>query len=872
MASLFVAAIVVSHAKADYLKQALEAVKSQTHPISQIVVVETAGDLESIELAKSMGLGVISPGDLRLGSAINAGLAALQEKPGWVWVLHEDCLPDQDALEHLARAAEISPSVAIIGPKLLNLQNPIQIQQMGLTLTRTGRPFLKVEDEYDQGQHDSAGDSLAVSTAGMLFATAAWEMLGGLDDTSPTLAQDIELGLKARAAGFRVVVEAKARVLHQGLSLSGNRSRGWLQGSPGVAISKAHIHLATLVFPWWIVVLGYLSLPVIVIASIPANLLEKRPLRIFSQLSSWIWAWATSGKRFAAKARLRKLGKVSGARVLFAKGPEVRKRRRAGLIQEPIQDEKSRTSLFGSNSGWLALLPLLASFQMFPTGSLTTKNFSPLSPTFGQIWSGTSAESLSLPGAPADPLVWFYAAMGALSPQNPSFGLSVFVFLAPALVFLGTWLLVSVFVERFWVRNFSALTMSLGPVAIGASFGGQVVELIAMTFIPWGLFFLLRATLAYNSARTWRWVGLSGLCLSFIAVTSPVAFAFFAVIILGLGVFRTRKLLILVWSLLPGLALLYPFAAWSISQGDFKLLTVAGSGFSPPISYHTEIPNVAFIGILLLVSVLGALKARPSLLAALGILALLSFAVSFFQFYSSSLPVYWLACLALVIIGSLGLSTLQKRAWSAPISSILIAATLGSGVWFGLLGKPLVSFEDDQLMPALVNASSDSGMDIRTLVLTPGDFLTAKIIYGNGLSQDRKYVAESLWLGPNVAPELDLQIARLAANLAAGISSEIPNLLASTSVDFVLLKNDDAALSSSIELAINSIPELQSAGVTAFGALWRVDGSSQDLPSSQVDHTVRDFQLLVLVLFGLLAIPTPASIRGYRRAKAGELE
>ena len=871
MASLFVAAIVVSHAQAEYLERTLAALKNQTHPITQIVVVETASDQESIKLAKSMGFGVVTPGDLRLGAAIDAGIAALAEKPGWVWVLHEDSIPNHDALEKLARAAEISPSVAIIGPKLLNLSNPIQIQQMGLTLTRFGRPFLQVQNEYDQGQHDAAGDALAVSTAGMLFATAAWDLLGGLDDTSPTLAQDLELGIKARAAGFRVVVEADARVLHEGLSLSGKRSRHWLQGGTSAAISKAHIHLATLIFPWWLVVLGYLSLPVMALGSIPANLLAKRPMRIISQFSAWFWAWRTIGKRFAAKQRLSRIGKTKGLRVFFASSRAIRKRRRAGLVQEPIQEEKSGTSLFGSNSGWLGLLPLLAAFQLFPQGALLSANFSPLSPSFAEVWRGTAAFSQSLPGAPADPLVWFYAAISFLSPQSPSMALSVFVFTAPALAFFGSWLLASIFVERIWVRNFVALAVSLSPVILGAALRGEVVELIAMATLPWVLFFLLRATLAYNSARTWRWVGLSGLALAVLAISAPPTAAFVALLVFGLGIFRPAKFLILIWTLIPSGVLLYPLLSWAIANQHLTLLTIGGSGFTEASQYQTELSNLVLVGLLILLSLHGIFRSSIGLVIPLLAIGALSLAGSFIQFQASSMPLFFLGCLALIILAATGLNSLHKRSLVIPTAVLLLAATAFSGAWFGLFGKSMVSFGTDQLMPALVGAAAESGAEVKTLVLTPGQILKAKISYGNGLGQNEKYLTEIFGAGQDQPGDQDLAIAKLAASLVAGNSRDISDLVSQTGVDFVLLDNSQPALSKPIELSIGAMPKFQSAGVTDFGSLWRVEGSSSEA-SVKPDHRLRDVQLWAIALFALLAIPTPASIRGYRRAKAGELK
>jgi GT2 family glycosyltransferase len=158
MPALSVAALVISHRQPEYLRQTLEGLLAQTNKPQQIMVVETAADTDSLAIARDLGVSLITPGDLKLGAAIEAGRAALGEIPVWLWILHEDSRPEPTALENMTKAAEISPSVAIIGPKLLRWEDPIRIQQLGLTLTPSGRPFLLVQDEYDQGQHDANGD------------------------------------------------------------------------------------------------------------------------------------------------------------------------------------------------------------------------------------------------------------------------------------------------------------------------------------------------------------------------------------------------------------------------------------------------------------------------------------------------------------------------------------------------------------------------------------------------------------------------------------------------------------------------------------------------------------------------------------------
>ena len=61
-----------------------------------------------------------------------------------MWILHDDSAPDTRALENLLREVELGPSVAIVGPKQVDWDNPRIISQLGLTLTRGGKLFSRV--------------------------------------------------------------------------------------------------------------------------------------------------------------------------------------------------------------------------------------------------------------------------------------------------------------------------------------------------------------------------------------------------------------------------------------------------------------------------------------------------------------------------------------------------------------------------------------------------------------------------------------------------------------------------------------------------------------------------------------------------------
>lgn len=866
MPSLSVAALVISHRQPSYLKQTLEGLLDQTSKPIQIMVVETSSDPESLEIARNLGISVITPGDLKLSAAIEAGRAALSETPGWLWILHEDSRPEPQALAEMSKAAEISPSVAIIGPKLLRWEDPIRIQQLGLTVTQIGRPFLMVQDEYDQGQHDTEGDVLAVSTAGMLISNALWQELGGLRDSTPLFAQDIELCLKARAKGYRVVIEPSARVHHAGLSTAGKRSPAWLGGSRLEALAKAHVHLATALWPMPLVILLYVFMPLIVLVNIPLNLLAKRPKRIFSQLSGWLWAWGTLPARLSGRRELRSLGPLKSLSALFAKPAQVRRRRLSELVEVPEPETPLLSGIFASNQAWFALVPLIAAFGLWPAGALFGERLVPLSESFSKVFESVSAElvkrgdGLSLP---ADPYNWFLALVAAVSPLGPSFGLALFVLVAPALAFFTSWKFVGIFASKPWARTLAALGYSVSPMVLGGAYGGQVVELTALVFAPLAGFLIIKAFIAFNPARSWRWTGLAGLALAMVAVSAPVAALLIAIGVLIASFVYYRRALIVVWSLLPSVALLWPWLTHQIFNSQLELMTSTSWASSAPTSPVEYLPYLAAVAVLTLVGLSISNPKKAILLATIGSLALVA---SWYQPISSSNPLLGLAVLAGLASFASALDNFPRalRVFASILVMVGIVTQAGA---IALLADSKVSFGQERLMPALVVAQANvEGDSVKTLAIdVRGEQVEAELIWGDGLFLEERSLASRY-----ESPELDREgLSKLVASLVAGNPAGVEDLLISSGVRFVLLSSSDINLLSQIEVGVSSMEFLQPAGKSEFGLLWQLAGAVENA-QLKVSSPYRDIQLWVLAAFALLALPTPSAIRGSRRALKGE--
>jgi GT2 family glycosyltransferase len=224
--------VVVAHDGAAWLPRVIEALLDQTRPVQRVVAVDTGSrDRSGSVLAASLGPSVVF--GMERGTGYGAAIRrALQHRaanvsvplpaaqlPGdrveWVWLLHDDCEPERDALEQLLRGAAETRSAAVLGPKVMDWSDRQVIREAGVTIDTAGRRITGTEPrEVDQGQHDGDRDVLAVSSAGMLVRRDVWDLVHGFDTGMGLFREDVDFCWRVHAAGYRVRVITDAVVYH----------------------------------------------------------------------------------------------------------------------------------------------------------------------------------------------------------------------------------------------------------------------------------------------------------------------------------------------------------------------------------------------------------------------------------------------------------------------------------------------------------------------------------------------------------------------------------------------------------------------------------------------------------------------------------
>ncbi len=150
------------------------------------------------------------------GPAANEAIR-LVEGAGFFLFLHDDVALERDAVTQLV--AEIYRSNAgIVGPKLLEWDEPSVLQSVGFGADRFGVALSAVEPgELDQEQHDAVRDVFFLPTACLLVRIDLFRELGGFAADIDFHGDDLDLCWRAHLSGGRVVVAPSATARHRAL-------------------------------------------------------------------------------------------------------------------------------------------------------------------------------------------------------------------------------------------------------------------------------------------------------------------------------------------------------------------------------------------------------------------------------------------------------------------------------------------------------------------------------------------------------------------------------------------------------------------------------------------------------------------------------
>ena len=553
-----VTAVVVVHEGAAWLPECLDALGAQRRPAQRVVVVDTGSADGSAELARSLadGIEVVRlPRDAGLAAALAGGVAAADALPAvrrrgpvveWLWVVHDDCRPEADALLELLAEADRSASATVLGCKQTDLEGR-QLLELGVSVDGSGRRRSSVEPhEVDQGQYDELRDVLAVGTAGMLVRRDVWDRLDGLDPTWRFHGEDVDFGWRANAAGERVVVVPRAVVRHAFALSTGRRATD--ATANGVVRRRHELQVlwsnaGAAVLPLLVVrtVLGGFLVALARLTSGDFRGARDEAGAVLSALRHPATVTAARRRRRPLRARghaeLRPLLGRSSAQIRRDVAARFNQSRRGEGRVEGRRGWRDRPLL------WLSLgliaVALVADRGVF-SGTLHGGRLLPAAGGASDLWSSYLAgwHPVGLGStAPAPPWLAVFAAVSTLLFGKPWLVVAVLMLGAVPLAGWSSYAAGSALTPSRWLRAWAAAGYALLPVGLGAVAGGRLDVVVVVILLP----LTVRAlTLALApGAPGGRRAIAAGLLLAVVAAFAPSLWAVLglcAVAVVAVGV------------------------------------------------------------------------------------------------------------------------------------------------------------------------------------------------------------------------------------------------------------------------------------------------------------------------------------------------
>ncbi|MFJ6908202.1 glycosyltransferase [Streptomyces griseoluteus] len=752
-----VTAVLVTHDGARWLPDALAGLLSQERPVQYAVaadtgsadesaqlVTETLGDEAVVHLARRTGFGqavdeatrlapVLTPDDLPYLRRPNSWDPAtrtwrddaydLPELPygepvQWLWLLHDDCAPEPDALAQMLRVVDNElelgrDDVAVVGPKLRGWYDRRQLLEVGVSIANSGRRWTGLDRrEQDQGQHDHVRTVLSVSTAGMLIRRDVFERLGGFDRRLPLMRDDVDLCWRAHTEGYRVLIAPDAVVRHAEAASRERRTvdcAGRTTASPHKVDKAGAVHTLlantrTAALPWVLVrlVLGTLLRTLAyLVGKVPGQALDEirgllgvllRPERILA-------ARRSRGPSQIDKDELRQLFPPPGATIRataeqiaanFSSNSDVDTsagRHGSAVESGPGGDDAdfleieqfARLKRIARKPGpvlFLALLliSLAACRALLGGGALAGGALLPVPPGASDLWAGFAAAwhpvgAGSTTAAP--PYLAVVATLASLFLGSTGLAVTVLLVCSVPLAGFTAYFASRPLVSSRLLRAWTAVAYAFLPATTGALAQGRIGTAVLAVLLP----LIARAGVAASGLAnpsggrgSWRATWAYALLLTITTAFTPVVWP--AALVLGVGVLVLRRsdpvahLLRLLAQLGTPLLVLAP---WSLTLLPTGFFTEAGLDFGASAASASDLLGTSpggpgtLSGLLFIGIVLAALAALLRSERRLGIRAA------------------WAVALTGLLLAVLA----NRSAWAGPATlvygiALLAAAALGA--------------------------------------------------------------------------------------------------------------------------------------------------------------------------------------------------
>jgi GT2 family glycosyltransferase len=242
--------VVVNWNRCKLLEACLKSLAEQTHRSFEVVVVDNGSGDGSRQLIREWVASYPVPLHF-IANSTNRGFCAANNQgfegaqAELIALLNNDAEADPQWLVELERAIRTNDRVGMAASKIVTWEDPRIIDKCGHLMYPDGQNRGRGTGQIDQGQFDQMDETLWPDGCAAMYRRAMLDEIGGFDEDFFAYADDAELGLRGRIAGWSCLYAPRAVVKHHRGATLGLHSAKRL-----TLIERNRVLLAVKLFPW----------------------------------------------------------------------------------------------------------------------------------------------------------------------------------------------------------------------------------------------------------------------------------------------------------------------------------------------------------------------------------------------------------------------------------------------------------------------------------------------------------------------------------------------------------------------------------------------------------------------------------------------
>jgi GT2 family glycosyltransferase len=204
-----------------FMEPCFDALAKQTYQDYELLVVDNGSTDGSPEWLKEHGIpSILLPTNTGFSGAVNEGILAA--KTDYVILLNNDTEPEPDYVAEILKAIEASPRIFSVSPKMIQLYHKDLMDDGGDMYSIMGWAYQRgVGQEIER--YDRPCHVFSACAGAAIYRRSVFDEIGLFDEMHFAYLEDIDVGYRAKIAGYYNRYCPTAQVYHVGSGTSGSK-------------------------------------------------------------------------------------------------------------------------------------------------------------------------------------------------------------------------------------------------------------------------------------------------------------------------------------------------------------------------------------------------------------------------------------------------------------------------------------------------------------------------------------------------------------------------------------------------------------------------------------------------------------------------